>query len=55
MLEQAENSLEHAEEAVRFAPKGSVGRQGVELVQERLEEEKRRLSSLDGQVGESQD
>ncbi|MEK3900281.1 MULTISPECIES: hypothetical protein [unclassified Paenibacillus] len=55
MLEQAENSLEHAEEAVRHAPEGSVGRQGVDLVQERLEEEKHRLSSMDRQVGGSQD
>lgn len=49
MIEQAENSLEHAEEAVRHAPEGSVGGQGVELVEERLAEEKRRLSSLDEQ------
>ncbi|KAI7278306.1 hypothetical protein KC345_g6049 [Hortaea werneckii] len=47
MIGQAENSLEHAEEAVRHAPEGSVEGHGVDLVQERLAEEKRRLAELD--------
>ncbi|MNO08915.1 hypothetical protein D3C81_2318050 [compost metagenome] len=46
MIAQAENSLEHAEEAVLHAPEGSVGGQGVELTEERLAAEKGRLSQL---------
>lgn len=46
MIDQAENSLEHAEEAVRHAPEGSVEGHGVELAEERLAEEKRRLAGL---------
>ncbi|NQX46395.1 hypothetical protein HQN87_13720 [Paenibacillus tritici] len=55
MIEQAENSLEHAEEAVRHAPEGSVGGHGVDLAEERLEEEKRRLASLDVPGGQARD
>lgn len=47
MIDQAENSLEHAEEAVRHAPEGSVGGHGVDLTEDRLAEEIRRLASLD--------
>jgi hypothetical protein len=47
MIDQAENSLEHAEEAVRHAPEGSARGHGVDLAEERLAEEKRRLAALD--------
>jgi hypothetical protein len=53
LIDQAENSLEHAEEAVRHAPEGSVGGHGVDLTEERLAEEKRRLASLDAQGGKA--
>ncbi|MNI10822.1 hypothetical protein D3C73_639480 [compost metagenome] len=43
-LSQAENSLQHAEEAVSHAPEGSVGGRGVDLTEDRLAEEKKRLA-----------
>ncbi len=44
MLSQAENSLTHAEEAVSHAPEGSIGGHGVDLTEERLADEKKRLA-----------
>lgn len=49
-LAQAQNSLEHAEEAVSHAPEGSVGGHGVDLAEERLAEEKSRLAGLKEQA-----
>ncbi|AIQ15077.1 hypothetical protein [Paenibacillus durus] len=46
---QAENSLEHAERAIKHASEGSVQGHGVDLAEEMLEEEKKRLSSLNKQ------
>ncbi|MNO13835.1 hypothetical protein D3C76_34740 [compost metagenome] len=43
-LTQAENSLQHAEEAVSHAPEGSVGGHGVDLTEDRLADEKKRLA-----------
>lgn len=47
MIRQAENSLEHAEQAVRHAPEGSVEGNGVELAEQALADEKKRLSLID--------
>jgi len=47
-LEQAGNSLEHAEQAVRQAGQ-SLDAQAVALDEEMLEDEKLRLASLKGQ------
>ncbi|WP_150269941.1 hypothetical protein [Paenibacillus tepidiphilus] len=51
-LAQAESSLDHAIEAYGHAPEGSIGGQGVDLVEARLNEEKERLSALREQAGE---
>lgn len=45
--QQAENSLAHAEEAVKHAPEGSVQGHGVEFAEEMLADEKKRLSLVD--------
>lgn len=55
LIEQAENSMTHAEEAVRHAPEGSIGGRGVDLAEDRLEEEKRRLAMLDVPGGTARD
>lgn len=47
-LEQAANSLAHAEQAVQQAGQ-SLNAQGVALDEEMLEEEKNRLAALNGQ------
>ncbi|MBW4084491.1 hypothetical protein [Paenibacillus sp. S150] len=46
-LTQAENSLEHAEAAVSHAPEGSVDGHGVDLTEERLADEKKRLAAAE--------
>lgn len=48
MLEQAENTLAHTEQAVRQARR-DLGGPGVELAEEMLAEEKERLVSLNTQ------
>ncbi|WP_106766338.1 hypothetical protein [Paenibacillus faecalis] len=45
MIEQAQNSLAHTEQAVRQA-RGNANKQAVELAEEMLGEEKERLSKL---------
>ncbi|WP_151733520.1 hypothetical protein [Paenibacillus tengchongensis] len=52
-IAQAEQSLDHAIEAYGHAPEGSIGGQGVDLVEERLNEEKERLAALREQTGGS--
>lgn len=52
-ITQAENSLEHAEEAVRHAPEGSVEGHGVDLTEERLAAEKSRLAEVENLKGKA--
>ncbi|WP_410512819.1 hypothetical protein PaeBR_23215 [Paenibacillus sp. BR2-3] len=52
-IEQAENSLLHAERAVRQTDP-SLGNQGVELAEEMLAEEKSRLDALNKQERSSE-
>ncbi|GGA25420.1 hypothetical protein [Paenibacillus physcomitrellae] len=50
MLEQAENRLAHTEEAVMEAAESAEGGQGVDLVNEALDEEKIRLRGAEDVV-----
>lgn len=54
-IAQAENSLEHVEEAVRHAPEGSVGGHGVNLTEERLKDEEERFAALKEQQNRIKD